>query len=590
VPAVAIQATTIPPIQPLARGFPEVSYSDSKRELFQFYWHGPLQITITDCILLKAIPAHPYDDPSSDSDGIEMPSRRPIEINRYLDKSVWYCPPRESVIMRDTDKHVPAPSLPPQAPIVKPEQSFDPIQLQGEDFESGTRTIIAEPLNRFVADRFKIMTSIQQANLLAAIDIEIQSDPTLVNGILPFQLELMRELLHLSERQIVTLERAREFYLNYSSLGRRMWLDSLMSSEATSRMVEHKIFEYLDSQFPAIGYTLAHIYEGGYIGLLTARQHRKNHGPQIQAISETLGFAPQMELIYYVNDTELSARLNGTARGSAERKAEVLINFANGLKEDENGRLVPMKLGRPFDEIIFIDDEDKNLKAILQCLVRDVCSNVLYEAGVRHRTDGIERRITECASAMTERAYSASGVSPSADFRFWWGIVDELLAEFTRQTGKHSDRSTLIENLAQQHKWLPDILKVLDGRSIPFAESKARLQQSLRTRQPLAVGSKRSIVFNDIDGTLVSVNALFYVKQTSDPESAPVLVLNQAQFAEHPDPKYWADIAATKSGVPASELSLSFAHFSDPKLIKQDLLRAMFEGRLTKNPHTLGLH
>ncbi|MFO0416062.1 MAG: hypothetical protein ACK5Y6_02125, partial [Pseudomonadota bacterium] len=443
--------------------------------------------------------------------------------------------------------------------IVQPERSFDPIQLQGEDLGAGLNTIIADPRKRFVADRFKIMTSLQQANLLAAIDIEILSNPKIMGAKLPFQFRAMQELLKLDEHQTVTLKEAREFYLNYASSGRRMWLDRLMRSEESSKLVEHKIFEHLGSELPAIAYTLAHIYEGGYIGLLTARGERQNHSSQIQAISETLGFAPQIELIYYVNDAELSKRLNAMTIGTGDKKAAVLINFANGLKEDEDGRLVPMRLGRPFDEIIFIDDEDKNLKAILQCLIRDVCSNVLYEAGLRHRTDPIERRITERARLMTEHAYGDAGVSSSADFKFWWNLVDELLGEFTKLTGQHSDRSNLIENLSRQRKWLPDILKVLDGRSIPFAESQARLQRSLSGSDPLTVGSKRSIVFNDIDGNLVSVNALFYVKLSSNPESEPILVLNQAQFADNPIPEYWLEKAAAESGVPKSDLQFSFA-------------------------------
>lgn len=470
--------------------------------------------------------------------------------------------------------------------IVKPEQSFDPIRLDNENFPSAGRAIIADPLGRFVNDRFRSLTSRQQAQLLGEIDLAIIKSGSYDPAKPPFQIEEMRALSGLRDNQRITQRVAESFYLDYSSAGRRLWLERLMREPETREMVTDKILAQLSTNLPAIPYTLAHIYEGGYYGLLTARGARENHAQQVRVISETFGYSPQLELVYYVNDEKLGKRLAG---GSADKKATVLVNFANGLKEDEQGRLVPMTLGKPFDEIIFIDDEDKNLKAVMNVIVRDVCSNVLYEAGLRARTPWFEARITEKAKQISEEAYAKSGVAATQDWSFWRKTVDALLADL-KGASPQADTDTVMASLIKQGKWLPDVLKVLDGRNISAEDSERRLRAALSKDEPLVLGSKRSVIFNDIDGNLLSVNARFYVTQKSDPDHPNLLVLDQAQFAEHPTPGHWIDIVSKKTGIPAGDLDFSFEHFRDPEAIERDILRAMYKGKITDNPYKDRMH
>lgn len=467
-------------------------------------------------------------------------------------------------------------------PIIEPTKTFEPIQLGDATFPSTPRTIIHDPLRRFILDRFKTMTTRQAADFLANIDMQILQQHTAAVERLPFQFTLMVEKLGLGSESEITAAHATAFYENYSHYDQQVWIERLLRDEETKQILKERTYDFLATQLPAIGYTLAHIFEGGYIGLLTARGARNNHARQIQRINETLAFGSQLDLIYYVNDDDLSKRLGPTGKQSAEKKALVLMNFINGFKEDANGNWVPMKLGKPFEEIIFIDDEDKNLKAVMECLVRDVCSNVLYEAGIRHRTAVIEQRITERAQSITETTFAAERLKPLENFGFWLGVVDELLKEFTARTGMLQDREALIQHLMTHKKWLPDKLKVYDGNDIPFDRVKARLDAVFESGQPLELGSKKSIVFNDIDGNLVSVPAKFYVHRRSDPDATPLLVFSQAEFAEHPSTDYWVEKVSREQGIDVNELHFSLAHFRDPEFIERDILTAAYKGEASR--------
>lgn len=83
----------------------------------------------------------------------------------------------------------------------------------------------------------------------------------------------------------ITLANAKAFYQDFTHYDQIHWLERLIQEEETRAMVTEGIFDFLATQLPAIGYTLAHIFEGGYIGLLTARGHREEHSRQIQRIN-----------------------------------------------------------------------------------------------------------------------------------------------------------------------------------------------------------------------------------------------------------------------------------------------------------------
>ena len=96
----------------------------------------------------------------------------------------------------------------------------------------------------------------------------------------------------------------------------------------------------------------------------------------------------------------------------------MLTNFANGVKEDEQGLIEPMTVGKRFPEIIFIDDEDKNLKAVMHCLVRGVYTSVLDAVGVTYRTPELEMVLTARALALTDEVFAKEGVHATHSMAF----------------------------------------------------------------------------------------------------------------------------------------------------------------------------
>jgi hypothetical protein len=140
--------------------------------------------------------------------------------------------------------------------------------------------------------------------------------------------------------RLITKAEAADYYLDYPSNGRDMWLKLALKDDQMREFVLNRHFDDLRTQLPAIAFTLNHLYRGGFYGLLTARGDRDNsHAAQVQMIGEVFGFVPLTELIYYVNDSVKGERLSGS---SAEKKATILTNFANGIKEDKAGFFEPM--------------------------------------------------------------------------------------------------------------------------------------------------------------------------------------------------------------------------------------------------------
>lgn len=475
--------------------------------------------------------------------------------------------------------------LPQYNPLVRPQTSFDSLRLPDSQLALEQRLTVPEPQERFCLDRFRLMTHRQQAELLA--DIAMHTQGALgVNCQVPFILSSMYAHLNVPRGETVSRDAAIVYYLDYPSKGAYLWLQEAMREPELREVVLERIFDNLRRELPAIAYTLAHLYEGGYYGLLTARGGRDiQHACQIEAISELFGFAPQTELVYYVNDPILGKRLGGRNVSSAAKKATVLINFANGLKEDEQGYVERMKLGRPFKEIIFIDDEDKNLEAVMNCLIRGVCDSVMHGIGMRFNTPWAEESLNKRAAEWTREYYEQGGVEITSSMKFWVSLVDRLLVKYAPNPNEREDSEALISRLIAEDKWMPDVIKVLDGRKIPIEPSLDTLRSIFARREPILMGTKPSIVFNDIDRNILSVNAVFDIFKRGHAAEGPVFTFNQVDFAQHPTVDYWLDKVSSEKGIPRHELYFSWAHFDDPDVIRRDILEALHKGRIAANPH-----
>jgi hypothetical protein len=297
------------------------------------------------------------------------------------------------------------------------------------------------------------------------------------------------------------------------------------------------------------------------------------------------GFAPQTELVYYVNDLQYSRRLGGKAVSTAVKKATVLTNFANGLKEDEEGAVVPITVGKRFDEIIFIDDEDKNLKAVMHCLIRSVCANVMDQVGMWHRTPQWEQRLNERAEQLTNDAYQRDGIAATHSLQFWTNLVASLTARYLSTQPPEQGSEKIIAELISQGRWMPDIIKVYDGRKLPVEPSLTKLREVFDRSTPVVLGTRRSIVFNDIDKNILSVNALFYIRRKGEPEGNPLLTFTQAEFAEHSTEAYWKKKVSSEKGIPEDQLEFCWDHFQKADFVRRDILQALFKGEITRNVH-----
>jgi hypothetical protein len=470
----------------------------------------------------------------------------------------------------------------PYNPLVRPETTFDHFRLDNARLKPHEQLVVHDPAERFCTDRFKLMTARKQAELLAAIAM-IRQGHEVDGGSISFELSTMRAHLGLPPDAQVTQGVASDYYLDYPSKGRYLWLQQAIKDDQVREFVLEKHFDELRQQLPAIAFTLNHLYQGGYYGLLTAREDRDNlHAVQVETICEMFGFAPQTELVYYVNDPVRSKRLAGNS--TAVKKATVLTNFANGMKEDENGLIEPMSVGRRFDEIIFIDDEDKNLKAVMHCLIRGVYASVMDAVGMRFRTPELETALTSRALKLTDEEFAKNGVASTHSMAFWVSVVDTLLSKHTSITGKHKDREALIANLIKRKRWMPDVIKVYDGRTMEIEPSIQGLKDTFAQRKPVVMGTQNSIVFNDIDRTILTVNARFYVRKKGDP--APLLTLTQAEFAEFPTEGHWIQKAAADRGMDPQNLHFGWDHFRDIVRIRKDILEALYKGSIAQNPHS----
>ena len=475
--------------------------------------------------------------------------------------------------------------LPAKPPLVAPKTVHQSVSLDNASLPAHQRVVIQDPARKFCEDQFANIPAKKQLALLAEITMKHQE--LLSPGTKPpLLLAAIRKKLAVTSEAPISHDAAVNFFFSFPSNHLGLLLSHMISQPEIRTFVLEKFYDYLKTRLPAVAFTLAHIYSGGVYGLLTARGGRdREHQLQLETISHIFGQAPIAELTYYVNDSTLSKRFANRFSNTASRKAAVLTNFACGLKENEEGFVVPMSVGKRFDEIHFIDDEDKNLKQVLRCLIRAVCTHVFDEIGWVYRTPEMELLLNEKADILTEREFSKHNVTRAGDMAFWRSLVDTLLSEYTRHTGHYQDRDTLIADLIADKRWMPDVIKVYNGRTMSVEPSIAKLRAIFQENQPLLIGSAPSVVFNDIDRTILTVDAKFYVVNKLDPSAEPVLTFSQQQFAQQESRAYWTAKAAELSGIPEEHLDVAWPHFYDKGQIDVDCLLAPQGGKHTENVH-----
>ena len=459
------------------------------------------------------------------------------------------------------------------SPLVEPHKSFLYVSLDNAQLGLEEKVIIEDPAQHFCTTQFRLMTIKEQLNLLADVAMHIKSAPQSEKT--PFHVKTIEDALGAA----LTHERAIHYYEQKAPRALERWLQEGLVLESTREIIVERFLSDLAQQLPAIACTLAHIYNGGYYGLLTARGDRDaGHKEQIRYIGEMLGFGTPPELTYYVNDPHLGKRLEGN---TATKKATILMNFATGFKQDENGNFVEMTVGKRFDEIGFIEDEAKNLKAVMHCIIRGVYTDVLDAIGWNIRTPGFEERLNKSSLSLTESAFTERGAAATTDISFWVKVVDDLLKGIKSVEDAFADRGALIHMLKQKKRWIPDVIKLYDANTMsvqPYIDS---LRETFGRREPVVMGTQRSILFNDIDGTLLKVKARFPIvlKRTPEVELFSVTV---EQFGLEPDQGYWLKHVAKIHNISPDELHFSFEHFRDPEIVRRDILTGCFKRHINR--------
>ena len=221
--------------------------------------------------------------------------------------------------------------------------------------------------------------------------------------------------------------------------------------------------------------------------------------------------------------------------------------------------------------------------AVMHCQVRAVYSSVLDAIGVKHRTPALETALGARALKVTEEVFAKDGVAPTHSMPFWVSVVDRFLSKHTSITGEHENREELIASLIRCKLWMPDIIKVYDARRLDVESSIQGLKEVFAQRSPVVMGTRDSVIFNDIDRTILSVNAMFPIWQTGNPD--PVCTFTQAEFAEHPNETYWLKAVSEQKGIALEDLTFGWDHFRDANRIRMDILEALYKGQIVQNPH-----
>jgi hypothetical protein len=464
-------------------------------------------------------------------------------------------------------------------PIVEPHKSFQYVSLENARLGLDEQVVIHDPAQHFCTTQFRLMTIHEQLRLLA--DVVTHLGTSHRDEALPFQIMAIRDALDLeASHGEINHQTALRYYMHMSPRALERWLQEGFMHDSTRELIVERFLSDLALQLPAIACTLTHIYSGGYYGVLTARGDRdESHKEQLRYIGEMFGFGTPPELTYYVNDSELAKRLEGS---TATRKATVLMNFATGFKQDESGNFVEMTVGKRFDEVGFIEDEAKNLKAVMHCLIRGVYTDVLYAVGWTHRTPYFEEQLNKRSLAVMESAYARVGAAATADMGFWLAVVDELLAAHTSSTGKFADRAALITELKGKKQWIPDIIKIYDANTLSVGPYIDTLREIFNRKEAIVMGTRPSMLFNDIDGTLLKVKAGFPILLKSDPHGEMLHWVSVEQFGLEPDANYWLQHVAKAHNLNPDELIFSWKHFRDPDVVRRDILAGCYRRHLNK--------
>lgn len=241
---------------------------------------------------------------------------------------------------------------------------------------------------------------------------------------------------------------------------------------------------------PALTDALISIWKGDDIGVMTARGSFEGNNVLVQAIEGYLGHEIQKQFRYFVNDANRNQRLASSS--TAKRKLEVLFNYCHGyyFTASDELRVLP----RRYNEVVFIDDEDKNIQAV----------------------EGAARLV---------------------------GLEDRL--------------------------------KVVDARKLNHEALWEELVAAVAEGPPEIRGSSGRIKFYDIDGTLVNVPALMYVRDKETDEIYQTIT--QLDLAEHRDINYWIGLAAeAHPEVPRERLFYDFGDFHDASRVQHQVRPGMF--------------
>lgn len=134
------------------------------------------------------------------------------------------------------------------------------------------------------------------------------------------------------------------------------------------------------------------------------------------------------------------------------------------------------------------------------------------------------------------------------------------------------------ENFAKVNG-LSHIIQCVDASKMSEENLWEDLMRKLEEGPPAPAGSRNTIRFFDVDGTLLSVPARMYVKDVQT--GVALLTITQQEFAEHPNPDYWISQVMEErlrsgAGISRDSLMFDFDDFRAPDRIEKQVNPFMF--------------
>ena len=280
---------------------------------------------------------------------------------------------------------------------------------------------------------------------------------------------------------------------------------------------------------------------GGTIGLLTARGNRAGHEVLIRELEDFLCCRIPVQEIYFISDQTLNHRLRNHS-SIAQKKLQVCLDHLNGCKIDASGN--PQTMPARFRRVILIDDEDSNIQAVHYYIAEQCLSEKLRARGIFHTSDTIRHMIR----SRVDKA-RARGKDPSQIWR-------RYRKELRKMQGEESLGSRLI---------------VRDARLLSGEDLYRKLVNTLRHEEiPQESGT---LLLLDIDGTLVTLDSMIYVRDRRNPEGTPLVTISQREWADRPEEASWIAAAAAAHQLDSASLFVDFKDFNDPENLGREIRR-----------------